>query len=71
MGQIVKLIELLARLDELDSEEIIYACEPWTADSDAMVALEDPRKGKPLAIAFNRDIQEVLGSARICNVEIP
>jgi hypothetical protein len=40
MGQIVKLIGLIARLDELDGEEIIYAREPWTADSDAMVASE-------------------------------
>ena len=40
MGQIVKLIELIARLDELDAEEIIYACEPWTADSDALVSPE-------------------------------
>jgi hypothetical protein len=50
MGQIVKLIELLARLDELNSEAIIYACEPWTADSDAMVALEDPESGLPFGM---------------------
>jgi hypothetical protein len=50
MGQIGKLIELLARLDELDSEETIYACEPWTADSDAMVTLEDPESGLPFGV---------------------
>ena len=50
MGQIVKLIELLARLNELDSEEIIYACEPWTADSDAMVTPEDPESGLPFGM---------------------
>jgi hypothetical protein len=52
MGQIAKLIELLARLDELDSEETIYACEPWTADSDAMVAPDpelDPNGTPPEA----------------------
>lgn len=44
MGQIVKLIELVERLDELDDEEainIIFAREPWTVDSDAMV-VPDP-----------------------------
>jgi hypothetical protein len=50
MGQIGKLIELLARLDELDSEETIYECEPWTADSDAMVTLEDPESGLPFGV---------------------
>jgi len=38
MGQVVKLIQLVERLEELDEEEcIIFACEPWTEDSDAMV----------------------------------
>ena len=50
MGQIAKLIELLARLNELDSEEIIYACEPWTADSDATVTPEDPESGLPFGM---------------------
>ena len=49
MGKIVKLIELVERLAELDGEETIYACEPWTEDSDAMVALEDPDR-KPFGI---------------------
>ncbi len=35
MGQIVELAEL-------DGEDTIYAYEPWTDDSDAMVAREDP-----------------------------
>jgi hypothetical protein len=37
MGQIVKLIKLIERLAELNDEDVIYACEPWTEDSDAMV----------------------------------
>jgi hypothetical protein len=42
MGQIMKLIKLVERLDELDEEEeIIFAREPWTEDSEAMVA-RDP-----------------------------
>ena len=49
MGQIVKLIELVERLAELDDEETVYACEPWTEDSDAMVAPEDPDR-KPYGI---------------------
>jgi hypothetical protein len=41
MGQIVKLVKLVERLAELDGEDTIYACEPWTEDSDAMVAPDD------------------------------
>ena len=41
MGQIVKLVKLVERLAELDDEDTIYACEPWTEDSDAMVAPDD------------------------------
>ena len=41
MGQIVKLIKLIERLAEFDDEDIIFACEPWTEDSDAMV-VRDP-----------------------------
>jgi hypothetical protein len=26
----------------LDDEDVIYACEPWTVDADAMVAPEGP-----------------------------
>ena len=49
MGQIVKLIELVERLAELDDEDTIYASEPWTEDSDAMVGLEDQDR-KPFGI---------------------
>jgi hypothetical protein len=42
MGQTVKLIRLIERLAELDDEDTIFACEPWTEDSDAMVASQDP-----------------------------
>jgi hypothetical protein len=41
MGQIVKLLKLVERLAELDDEDTIYACEPWTEDSDAMVLRDD------------------------------
>ena len=49
MGKIVKLIELVERLAELDDEETIYVCEPRTADSDGMVELEDPDR-KPFGV---------------------
>src|SRR5258708_34639099 len=54
MGRLVKLIKLVERLAELDGEDTIYACEPWTEDSDAMVAREDPESvqfGIPLEAA--------------------
>ena len=38
MGKKAKLIQLVERLDELDDEDTIYACEPWTQNSEAMVA---------------------------------
>ena len=38
MGQIVKLAEVVERLAELDGEDTIYASEPWTEASDAIVA---------------------------------
>jgi hypothetical protein len=43
MGQTVRLIRLIERLAELDDEDTIYAREPWTKDSDAMVAPDDPK----------------------------
>src|ERR1700689_3926322 len=49
MGQIVKLIKFVEHLAELDDEYIIFACEPWTENSDATVALEDPSR-KPFGI---------------------
>lgn len=49
MGQIVKLIQLVERLAELDGEDTIYAREPWTEESDAMVAREDTDR-KPFGI---------------------
>ena len=49
MGQIVKLLRIVERLAELDDEYFIFACEPWTENSNAMVALEDPDR-KPFGI---------------------
>jgi hypothetical protein len=40
MGQIVRLGDIIARLSEFDDDDTIYVREPWTAESDAMVATE-------------------------------
>jgi len=53
MGQIAKLIKLIERLDELEDEDTIYAREPWTEDSDAMVVPDpepDPDAMPPEAV---------------------
>ena len=40
MGQIIKLLDIVGRLSDFDEEDTIYVSEPWTEDSDAMVATE-------------------------------
>jgi hypothetical protein len=40
MGQITRLADIIARLSEFDIGDTIYAREPWTEGSDAMVATE-------------------------------
>lgn len=47
MGQIMRLGDMLDRLSEFDSEDTVYASEPWTEDSDAMVAREPDQGGAP------------------------
>jgi hypothetical protein len=37
MGQIARLADIIARLSEFDDEDTIYASEPWTDNSDAIV----------------------------------
>lgn len=48
MGQVGRLIDLVAKLSEFDEYDTIYAAEPWTEDSDAMVATEPESGGLPL-----------------------
>ncbi|PBB32743.1 hypothetical protein EOA60_04615 [Mesorhizobium sp. M1A.F.Ca.IN.020.06.1.1] len=38
MGKITKLLDVVGRLSDFDEEDTIYVSEPWTEDSDAMVA---------------------------------
>lgn len=47
MGQIMKLIELIPRINELDDELTIYAREPWQIDSEVILALEPEGGGLP------------------------
>lgn len=49
MGQVAKLGDVIDRLAEFDSEYTIYAAEPWTEKSEAVVAREpDAGGGCPL-----------------------
>lgn len=47
MGQVGRLADITARLSELDRNDTIYASEPWTAASDAIVATEPDTGGLP------------------------
>lgn len=47
MGQVGRLCDVIDRLFELDSETTIYASEPWTERSEAMVAREPDAGGLP------------------------
>ncbi len=51
MGQVGGLIDIVERLSEFDKYDTIYAAEPWTEDSDAMVATEPDSGGLPLEAA--------------------
>lgn len=48
MGQVARLGDVIDRLSELDSEDTIYASEPWTEQSEAIVAREPDAGGLPL-----------------------
>ena len=47
MGQIMKLIEIVGELGALEDDATIYAAEPWTADSPAVVDVEPESGGVP------------------------
>jgi hypothetical protein len=48
MGQVARLGDVIDSLSELDSEDTIYASEPWTEQSEAMAAREPDEGGLPL-----------------------
>ena len=47
MGQIVTLADVVERLIEFDNNDTIYASEPWTERSEAIVAREPAGSGLP------------------------
>jgi hypothetical protein len=47
MGPAMKLIEAIRDLNILDEEGTIYASQPWTEDSEAIVAHEPESGGLP------------------------
>jgi hypothetical protein len=47
MGQLLRLGDVIDRLSEFDSEDTIYASEPWTENSEAVVAREPDEGGLP------------------------
>lgn len=44
MGQVMKLLEVVRELGIFEGDETIYATEPWTVDSPAIVDVE-PESG--------------------------
>jgi hypothetical protein len=51
MGQVAKLIDVIKKLAEFDTEDTIYAAEPWTELSKAMVAREPVGGGLPSEVS--------------------
>jgi hypothetical protein len=47
MGQVMTLADVAARLSEFDQTYTIYAAEPWTAASSAIVDYEPDEGGLP------------------------
>ena len=47
MGQAMRLVDVIDKLPEFDSEDTIYALEPWTAESEAIVTREPAHGGLP------------------------
>jgi hypothetical protein len=47
MGQVAALVDIAERLSEYDVNATIYASQPWTETSDAIVALEPETGGLP------------------------
>jgi hypothetical protein len=53
----VKLIEAISNLDAMDDLEVVYAAEPWSADSQAIVTHEPedgslPSEAKALGLTY-------------------
>ena len=66
MGQVTTLISLVEGLGSLDQEATIYAAEPWTSASRAIVAREPDSGGLP-AEAQSRGLKYFLEVAIACD----
>jgi hypothetical protein len=51
MGQIARLGDVIDRLSEFDCEDTIYASEPWTEESEAMVTRDPDAGGLPIEVS--------------------
>ena len=47
MGEVTRIGDAIGRLVSLDQAATIYAAEPWTAESTAVVAIEPDTGGIP------------------------
>jgi hypothetical protein len=47
MGQVRKISDIIENLATFGDEGTIYACEPWTENSNAIVAQEPDEGGLP------------------------
>jgi len=59
MEPVRKLIDIIGSLASFDDELTIYATEPWTENSNALVALEPEEGGLPPEVA-NADMKYFL-----------
>jgi hypothetical protein len=51
VGQVMRLGNVVERLSDFDQEDTIYAQEPWSEESVAMVAREPDEGGVPIEAA--------------------
>ncbi len=49
MGQVRKLIDVVATMESLEESATIYVAEPWSSDSPAIVEVEPSSGGMPEA----------------------
>ena len=51
MGKVIRLEDAIGRLASVDQDATIYAAEPWSGDSSAVVAIELDSGGGPAEAA--------------------
>lgn len=53
------LVQLIGKLDGLDREEVIYAAEPWTSNSEAVCRAESEDGGESSDLAYFLEVDLV------------